>query len=268
VAAETFRGVAHSTEGRLLAALVSVFVIAYAPGLAMAALRHGEFAVVGVAWWVFVWLAWRIFRRLASRITVGSDGMLLHGWPRARFVSWRDVSAFRAHPVPPLRATMMRFDVILKSGEVIGIHASAEKAVTWEALLGRARELLHAYQMHPPAEAPVALPVARAGRSAADWLRGLRGMTRGADDYRSMSISDETLGSIVEDPRAEASARAGAAAALAGSPDAHTRVRLRVAADASVSPVLNRALVRIAEADADAGVERALGSVAEGEFSP
>ena len=101
----------------------------------------------------------------------------------------------------------------------------------------------------------------RAGRDPATWLRELRALRTHATHYRSTAVTDDALWSVVEDPRIDPAARAGAAAALADSPDAAARIR--VAAESTASPRLRVALARIAEAPGDEFVEGALEEVEE-----
>jgi hypothetical protein len=97
-----------------------------------------------------------------------------------------------------------------------------------------------------------ALAVAKRGRASAEWLGALR--RAGAADggaYRALPVARTALWRLVEDPGVRASERAAAAAALAPGFDASERARIRVIAEASVSPHL-----RVALESADADDER------------
>ena len=258
--AETFKGIVHWPARRETVAFLLLYVLAFGPSLLLSALHAGQVGLLGFPWWVILYCAWNVYQHVTKRVTVGADGLWLHGWPYARFVPWSTVSALHEGEKPDIRPQTTRFDVVLRSGEVIAIRSSVRPDAL-EALLGRARAFLHAFHQRTPGAVAAVLPLARAGRNAGDWLRGLRAITHGGQDYRSSAVADEALWAIVEDPGADASSRAGAAAALAATRDHATRARIRIAAEASASPVLQEALVRISEADADAGVENALGHV-------
>ena len=90
--------------------------------------------------------------------------------------------------------------------------------------------------------------VARQGRSVDAWMTGLRGVLSNRD-YRTPSVTAETLWRIAEDPAASPSARAGAATALRGTLDAQGRERILAAAKASASPKLRIAFEAATAAD-------------------
>jgi hypothetical protein len=101
-----------------------------------------------------------------------------------------------------------------------------------------ARKKLRDGQVRPQA-ARTALE--RGTQSSVEWLRNVRALP-GRTSYRAAGVSPETLWRIVEDPALPSRDRAAAAAALGPTFDDEARARIRVLAEATVSPRLRVAL--------------------------
>ncbi|HZU85540.1 MAG TPA: hypothetical protein VE987_21570 [Polyangiaceae bacterium] len=255
--AETFTGVTHWPASREGLVFLGLFVVAFAPPLVLSAVFHGEAGLLGFPWWALLFLAFSLHQRFVRRVTVGADGLWLHGWPFARFVPWSRVAALEEEAPRDLRPESTHLRVRLVDGDAVELRAVPARAPTLAALVEHARASMHGYRQRTAAPHADTLPLARAGREVSSWLRDLRAMLADRGDYRSAAVAPDALWAVLEDPGAEASARAGAAAALA-SHDPSTRARIRVAGEGSASPALQQTLVRISEAEADASVERAL----------
>ena len=92
----------------------------------------------------------------------------------------------------------------------------------------------------------------RGARSADEWLSSLRGLGKGATDYRTGVLPVEELRRVVGDPAAASDVRVGAAVALRVAEGASGVERIRVAADATAAPELRGVLEDIAaETDED-----------------
>jgi hypothetical protein len=98
------------------------------------------------------------------------------------------------------------------------------------------------------------------------WLADIASLRSGAPQYRESAMRDEDLWEIVESSSAPEDARAAAALLLRGDEeDAPARARLRIAADAIVSPKLRVAIEAAASSDvaaAEDALEDVTGDVA------
>jgi hypothetical protein len=89
---------------------------------------------------------------------------------------------------------------------------------------------------------PLCLEVlARGERSARQWLRDMRDLTK-RHDYREAAVTSEHLWPVLENAAVDSPARAAAAVALRDHLDEEGRARLRVAAEACASPNVRVAL--------------------------
>ena len=93
--------------------------------------------------------------------------------------------------------------------------------------------------------------LSRGGRAPHRWLEEVRHRRDSFSNHRQAAVPAEELWSVLEDPYASPSERAGAAIALREEVDGATRDRVRVAAEACVAPHLRAALLALASSDAD-----------------
>jgi hypothetical protein len=224
----------------------------------------------GVGFWIVdvvvvallvVFTSWRT--RGTTRVTVGADGMLVSRGRAAEFVAWRDAEEVRLTWAAGRERIAATLEVPRARGAPLKLECTPAGSDTLRELYHRAQAAHASVTQSPHGTPAAAFPLARAGRDAATWLRELRALTTRGADYRSSAVTEEVLWSVVEDPRVDPTARAGAAAALAESTDESARARIRVAAESTASPKLRVALERIAGAQGDELVEGALEGVEE-----
>ena len=151
----------------------------------------------------------------------------------------------------------------------VAFHLEATKSthVDAKALTERIVEGMEAHHHADPPVIEALAHVERGGRSVPEWLSALRGLAKKERDYRSVTIPDEALWSLTEDPRADPTARAGAAIVLRHRlGEEPTRVRIEAAAAATAEPRVRVALDAAASTDDDHLLAAALGS-AESELT-
>lgn len=195
-----------------------------------------------------------------ARIEVGVDGLLVRWLWRKRFVP---MSAIRSVESEDDRAVK----ITLTSGEVVTVYTSLPRrgsggpsAAHHASILARIEEAWRVYAERGTAVDASAL-VARGGRDPAAWTLALARLSVDGGNYREGVVRAEDLLRVVEDPRAPADARAGAALVLHKSGDADARARVRASAEAVASPRLRVALDAAGGDDLGA-VERALDELA------
>ncbi|HEY1957955.1 MAG TPA: hypothetical protein VGH28_20180 [Polyangiaceae bacterium] len=196
-----------------------------------------------------------------SNVAVGPDGLLVTSPSRLRrkFIAFADIES--------AATTSWGVTLVLRSQRTIELRTENQarsRSETRDALLARIQAGIAA--VDPSASAVTASLLARAGRPFDEWMRALEGVTRPAGGYRIASVPAEKLWRVVEDPAADPTARAGAAAALSGSLDDDGRTRLRVLAENAVHPHVRVALEAIASADEER-VREALEACVEEEAS-
>jgi hypothetical protein len=179
-----------------------------------------------------------------THVAVGADGVLLAWLGTEHFVPWSRVVA-----VEPFDGGVV---LALAGGRWLTLRTPAshqrhhpEGAAMVECMRSAWRESANAV----PDEAIERLLRRQGlpgGGRTREWVRAMRGMLRRECGYRCGDMPPERLWRVVEDPRAEATARVGAAIALAWSLDGAGRRRLREAADACVEPRVRVALTTTA----------------------
>ena len=243
--------------GRLRTVLFAL-AAALAGGLASIALQRwgtstGLVVVAAVVLGVFLPLQ----MRLTANIDVGSDGVLVRRLGEQRFLSYAVLQSAAAE---------RSGDIVLSLPQGKSIRLSLGSATRMrDAVVERIEEARAAFAASHGGGGAETL-VAPGGRPVDRWLEDLRslGSARG---YREARVEPEQLWRVVDDPRAPATARAGAAVALARAKDDSARARLRVASESCADPKLRVALSRIADASGDAEVEEALASLVESKKS-
>jgi hypothetical protein len=199
-----------------------------------------------------------------SRLEVGADGIATNWLGRKRFIGYSDVESVSQYAAGSYRARWFGLALKLRSGEElrIPIMSGATWGTTHIAIIEeRIGEALESFR-RGDAAAEAAL-LARGERELPDWIRSLRAIGAGANAaHRTAPIQPERLWRIVEDPSADATARAGAAVALASELDDHGKKRLRAAASATASPKVRIAIEAAATAD-EAELAEALAALEE-----
>lgn len=253
-----FRGASDigATQGRMFAFGVSI-AIAIAAMMAFSTGHHvnPSFPMVLLA------VPFSLLSAFPSKITVGVDGILMRWLWRKRFVPMSRVVSATADGSTRIRLELTdgSFQTIYtannkRSGGVYTQHR--------DLVLARIREAMRAYREMGPG-ADVATLVARGERTPAEWKKALSALGENDASYRQAAIREEDLWRVVEDPRAAADARAGAAHLLRKGLDADGKARVRVAAEATASPKLRVALEAVAaNAGSDEAVEEALDALA------
>jgi hypothetical protein len=203
-----------------------------------------------------------------GRISVGADGLFITELGSKRFIGYGEIERVEHLTEKPSFSRYHYYCVQLTktNGDVVKIRVNSTQGVGSEtrvnAIVERIRESMATFA-HGGAEAS-ALLLRRGTRDVADWIRSLRAAGTGANqDHRTAPVSLDKLWRIVEDPGAEADARAGAAVALGTSLDERGRVRLLAAAEATASPKVRVAL-QAASATSDDELAEALAALAEG----
>ena len=232
----TFRAVAVIRETRAAVGLVgaiSIAMAAWAVAMPIATLAHSSLVLAALGAYVMATIGGAALFRRASRITVGLDGVLVHGTSRTRFFAYRDLD----------EARMRGGDVeLLRRGRVVlRLQFHGEDASRREAVLARLREtILIAVQRRDGSAERIAQSVS---------VDQLACVSLGGGDYRQAALTREQLWELVEGPMTDGATRTAAAGAIATSSDESERVRLRVAAEHCAQPVVRVALERLSEID-------------------
>ena len=235
----TFDAVAVTREtraavGGMLA--VDVVMTAWLATLSQHALYHDRRVGLAVGAFVLVALGGAVLFRRASRVAVGADGVLVRGTSRTRFFGYRDLDA--------ARVSGGDLELVRKNRVVLRLQLHGEDAEQRDAVLSRIRGAIDRVKQGDDA---AALASAQ-GASVAALTRA----SAGGGDFRAPAVSREALWRLVEGPTTDATTRATAAEALAGTIDASELPRLRVAAAHCAEPRARIAMERVARADAGA----------------
>lgn len=179
------------------------------------------------------------YLNIPARIVVGADGVLV---TYAGYFRYGELTSVKrdGNVVVLERA----------HGDALRFLAGSSTA----ALHERLAEALEAFRRgEQPADA--ASLVAQRGRPVGEWRRALAALLT-EKDYRTAAVTPEQLWRVAEDPTAEASARAGAAAALRPTLDEAGKARLRAAASAAVAPGV-RVVLEAAAGEQEEALEEA-----------
>jgi hypothetical protein len=221
--AVTFAAVAVTRETRaavgglavlslLVAACIAVVPahdVLYNPAVVACVIGYVAAAAAGAA----------VFRR-ASRISVGIDGVRVHGSSRSRFFAYRALDG--------ARIAAREIQLVRGGRVVLRLQLHGKDAARRDALALRINEAItRAARTRDGAAERLA--------DAADAAQITRALT-GATDFRMPTVSRDALWEVVEGPTAHANARVAAAEALATSSDENERTRLRVAASQCAEP--------------------------------
>jgi hypothetical protein len=195
---------------------------------------------------MFGFLALTLLVRGRDFVSVGADGVRY----RARFYAWRDVAS--------VTAAEDALTLTLRSGDTATIAPHHSERTN--DLVARIEAGLAAHRAAAPEEEDARL-LRRDARATPERVKKLRDLGRDDQTYRDAYVGRDRLWRIVEDPSHEGGTRATAAVALSGALDDAERRRLRVAAEATVSPKVRVALDEVASSASDARLARALAAI-------
>lgn len=198
---------------------------------------------------------------LAGRTTlhVGADGLRIHSFFRTRFLAHDEIAA-----IALLRSPYRGVELTLRSGEILRLPTASHAAADGGLAAAIAERIDEARGTGTFGTAREESLLARSGRGAADWLRGMRTLAAGANaDHRTAPVDPERVWRVLENPAADPSARVGAAAMLAATGTEETRTRLRVVARGITAPKVRVAMTAIAEGDDEEAMIEALEAVEE-----
>lgn len=183
------------------------------------------------------------------RVTVGSDGIeLRHLLRTTKFVSFADITSSALGGTDGSDVVLaMRDGQQIRFG--FGLDAKNDddgphlQALTAMSVVWSAAEL---YKASAGGGGNSHALLARNGRTVDDWLRAVRAARAENASFRSMTMQDEELWAIAEDPALPDTLRVGAAVALRELLDDRSRARLRVAAESCMAPKLRVAMEAVA----------------------
>jgi hypothetical protein len=189
-----------------------------------------------------------------SRVSLGSDGILVTWFGRRRWLSWHEVA--RVEPVPGADALVL----ITHTGEKFPLptelalrfseaDAKPELASRIEACVRAANDT----KRHL-----VSRRLARGERSMHQWISDLRALTRDTPGYRVKPVTREELLAVLRDSSAEEQLRIAAAVALAAD---GARDEVSREAETLASPGVRVALHDVATARDDDTLEAAIKAV-------
>ncbi len=197
-----------------------------------------------------------LLRASRRTVTIGTDGILIEGYPRGRFVPFASVESIVREERRSRRGPMVSrgFFVVLRSGERIYLHTMDERlreGMFEGDFLFDAAVTAHRAAAH---DATAATALFRGDRKAADWVRELR--TVREPRYRVAAVRDDELLAVLINPKAEKTTRAAAAVCLVATGD-DGRAKVRVAAEDIAAPEL-RAAIDAALSDDEEALVRTL----------
>ncbi len=176
---------------------------------------------------------------LPTQLELGADGMSFSRWGYSWFVPFEDVVR--------LERGLLATNLVLKDGRRLRL-VNGDQLELGEAI-GDIEDALTAYRERQ-GEAPQ-VDVGRGQDSRRQWLERLRALASPEHRYREAPPNRAELLSAAADPRAEPTARAGAAALLHADLAQDERARLRIAADETASPRLRIALEAALDPEAE-----------------
>jgi hypothetical protein len=201
-----------------------------------------------------------LWRLSARSVEIGSDGVLLRGRLRSRFVSYRELRALG----DSAGWLGSRVALTLEDGRRVFVFVEGD-----EQRRDLRRALDEAFSAHRAADDLAAhAALARGSRAIPEWLVTLRRLGSGAGtDYRAPPLAPETLLRIASDAGEAPTHRAAAAIAFATAASTSERSQLAITARAIAHPTLCRAVLAAAHDEKPAQLAAALEAVAEEEAS-
>lgn len=211
-------------------------------------------------WPIFaVMVPFSLLSALRAKLVVGVDGIHWRWLLWKRFFPMSQIVRARADGT-----TRIKLELANGKEEVLYTAGSKANGGVFQEhrdlVLARIREAKRAHgELGPGAD--VAALVARGERTLPEWKKALLSLQENDAGYRHAAIRPEDLWRVVEDPRAAADARAGAARLLRKGLDDEGKARVRVAAEATASPKLRVAL-EAALGESDDAADEALEALA------
>jgi hypothetical protein len=221
---------------------VAFWEVGNVPGKTVGSGIGGAFVGVVTIAMSLVWLS--VLRRRA--VTVGSDGVLIHGLLKDRFVPFASVTR--------VRDDADGVELELRDATTVTLP----RAPGGDGLAARIRAAL---ERRADGEGPAAglASLDRQERPVAAWRRELERLAQRGEGYRDDALAPDRLAAVVEDASLAADRRVGAAWMLAAKGDDETKQRIRIAADACADEDLKIALERAAEGEIEeAALDRAV----------
>ncbi|MFO0763179.1 MAG: hypothetical protein U0359_42470 [Byssovorax sp.] len=196
-----------------------------------------------------------------SRILVGPDGVVILWLGTARRIAYGDLVSVEPTPgalrLGLASGEMLELSYPGKGPSEAEIEAQVQRGlITGAAELHRAgRRIEEAWRAHREAEAqPPELLLERGGREKQEWLRQIKAIARGTRPseagYRAQVVEPDKLWALVENASMRPTARVGAAVALSATMDDAGKQRLRIAAEASALPGVQKALLALSRDEA------------------
>ncbi|RLB66137.1 MAG: hypothetical protein DRI90_00175 [Deltaproteobacteria bacterium] len=209
-----------------------------------------------------------LYRWSRVQLVIGRDGLHLKSFGRRRYIAHGQIERLRRWPQKEnsrsTGATSEGFNLMLRSGETIALRTLAQRLRHGDPQKDFIfREAQAALADHRKTEGTRLSTLDRGGRTAADWVRDLRGIGGGAQaGHRSAAAPLDDLWTMLEDPRTEVEQRAASAVALAASGDANAGQRIRLLSRATANPALQRAFEAAADDDLEQ-LEEAMAAIDE-----
>ena len=198
------------------------------------------FAPLGL---LLAWLAGKVW---PTWIHVGSDGILIRGGVRNRFLPFRKLKTVVEATALGLLGprSCLRFELTDGKSVSIPVLGNERARVTIERIEEARRE------MSKRGRARVLADIGRQGRSLSEWRKALGEILKPAG-YRAASHDLQEVIDIAEDPGALPEQRVAAALVAKQNADPSVHKRLRVAAETCVEPKLRVALEKAACGEVD-----------------
>ncbi|HEY2515615.1 MAG TPA: hypothetical protein VGI39_32325, partial [Polyangiaceae bacterium] len=198
----TFDAVAVTRETRgAVAGLagLSLVMVVWLAALPIATLFRDPRLFAAVAVYTAIAFGGAALFRLASRVAVGVDGVLVKGTSRTRFFPYRDLD--------DARVTWEDVELVRKDRAVLRLQLHGTDAARREAVLARIRQNIARVKQGKDAMAAQLVASATAEQ--------LTRVASGGADYRAASLSRDALWGLIEGPTVDGGSRTAAAAALA-----------------------------------------------------
>lgn len=230
--------------------------------------KHTVAVPVALLGAVVIALAMAVVGVIQTKLHVGADGVMARWLWWSRFLRWSEVASFSRYKLKGASTGDEGLSFKMRSGEEVKFPIGS---VAWSEdhmamIEERIREAVDIHERGGAEEGAILLD--RGARSIEGWVRHLRSLGEGANaGPRTAPVSRDRLFRIVEDPKAEATARAAAAVALGTSLDDAGRARLDAAASATAAPKLRIAIEAAAKND-EAAMTEALAAMDPEEAKP
>jgi hypothetical protein len=175
---------------------------------------------------------------LRRRLSVGTDGVLMSGALRSRFVPFRDLGSAAA--LDQRSPSLCKLVITRRDDGPIVLWMRRAEA---EAAAARIQAAIDASD---GSAETARLQLRRDGPDVREWLARLRALTRRREPYRAVGATADALWRLLDDPGAGESERAAAAVVLGTDASGEERTRLREVAARVASPRVRVAMERVA----------------------